>query len=246
MKPEIIELAGRAASLGSSDELWNVCQQMLPEYGVTAIGYGIIPLAAEARRLGNATAGYFRNTYPQDWAAGGDDPINDKITIDKVRDGARLVFWEDPRLLDGARPAQIRRRAHEAEIGMRQGVSIGTSFAQNGRPVSGLAFAFGTLRTYKEMVAHWREYSYDLNYISQIIDNGFRGPSSILLPQLSQRERDCLSYLVIGMRPAEISHALNISEKTLEKHIGSAKHKLNARTRDQALVKALVLNLIDP
>lgn len=39
---------------------------------------------------------------------------------------------------------------------------------------------------------------------------------------------------------------LNIDDKTIEKHIGKAKKKLRANTRDHAVAKALMLGLIDP
>ncbi|AOZ71013.1 hypothetical protein LPB142_10475 [Rhodobacter xanthinilyticus] len=63
---------------------------------------------------------------------------------------------------------------------------------------------------------------------------------------LTPRELDCLSYLAAGLRPAEICFRLGISEKTFEKHIARAKDRLRARTRDQAVAKALILNIVTP
>lgn len=53
--------------------------------------------------------------------------------------------------------------------------------------------------------------------------------------RLTPRERDCLTYLAIGLRPQEICWRLKISEKTFEKYVRGAKDKLRARTRDHAI-----------
>ena len=55
---------------------------------------------------------------------------------------------------------------------------------------------------------------------------------------LSLREIEVLRLLAAGDRPARIAALLDISEKTVEFHIGNARAKLGARTRDQAVAIA--------
>ena len=63
---------------------------------------------------------------------------------------------------------------------------------------------------------------------------------------LSERERDCLLWLAQGLRTARIADRLGIKEVTVNFYIGKAKRKLQARTREQAVAKAVMLGLIEP
>jgi len=62
--------------------------------------------------------------------------------------------------------------------------------------------------------------------------------------RLSARERECLQWASAGKTSWEISVILSLSESTVRDHIGSALHKLNVRTRAQAVAKAMSLGLI--
>ncbi|MER0240148.1 helix-turn-helix transcriptional regulator [Fulvimarina sp. MAC8] len=57
---------------------------------------------------------------------------------------------------------------------------------------------------------------------------------------LSPRERECLQFIATGQRVSEISHRLKIAEKTVELHLANARKRLGARTRDEAVAKALL------
>ncbi|SDH79953.1 helix-turn-helix domain-containing protein [Roseospirillum parvum] len=64
-------------------------------------------------------------------------------------------------------------------------------------------------------------------------------------PRLTPRERQCLSLLGQGLLNKAIAHELGIARVTVDVHIASARRRLGARTREQALVKALRLDLIE-
>jgi DNA-binding CsgD family transcriptional regulator len=63
-------------------------------------------------------------------------------------------------------------------------------------------------------------------------------------PRLSPRERECLTWLAIGLRHDRIAEKLGISRPTVELHLVNARRKLNARTREQALARAVALGLL--
>ena len=63
---------------------------------------------------------------------------------------------------------------------------------------------------------------------------------------ITKRERECLLWLSRGLRYDQIAHRLGLRRVTVEFHIAKARCKLNARTREQALVRALQLNILDP
>lgn len=70
--------------------------------------------------------------------------------------------------------------------------------------------------------------------------------SNTLQAALSAREKECLLWLVKGMRTKEIAFRLGIRPVTVELYISNIKKKLKARTREHAVAKALTLQLINP
>ena len=57
---------------------------------------------------------------------------------------------------------------------------------------------------------------------------------------LSQRERDCLSFLANGLRVSRIAERMAISEVTVELHLRNARRKMKAATTPQALARAML------
>ena len=56
---------------------------------------------------------------------------------------------------------------------------------------------------------------------------------------LSARERECLLWLCAGFRVSIIAERLQISESAVNLYISNAKHKLGAKTREQAIARAI-------
>lgn len=63
---------------------------------------------------------------------------------------------------------------------------------------------------------------------------------------LTQRERDCLLWSAEGKTAGDISGILNISEHTAVFHLNNATHKLDAVSRQHAVAKAVVRELLPP
>lgn len=62
---------------------------------------------------------------------------------------------------------------------------------------------------------------------------------------LALREKETLELLVAGFRPDKIAEHMGIGYRTVDKYINSAKRKLNAKTRDQAIANAIIYNVLD-
>jgi DNA-binding CsgD family transcriptional regulator len=62
--------------------------------------------------------------------------------------------------------------------------------------------------------------------------------------KLTPRERECLQWVAVGKTDWEIAGILSLAERTVHNHIESAKSKLTASSRVQAVVKAFLSNLI--
>lgn len=57
---------------------------------------------------------------------------------------------------------------------------------------------------------------------------------------LSERERDCMSFVAAGLRNSRIAERMRVSEVTVEMHLRSARRKLRARTTAQAIARAMI------
>ncbi len=64
--------------------------------------------------------------------------------------------------------------------------------------------------------------------------------------KLTARELDCLSLLAQGFRTVQIADQLNIKPVTVEFHLANVRNKLEAKTREQALVTAIMQGLMEP
>lgn len=65
-------------------------------------------------------------------------------------------------------------------------------------------------------------------------------------PRLSPRERECLVWLCAGLRSDRIAERLGLSGATVDLHLARARRRLGAKTREQAVAKALMLGLLRP
>ena len=61
---------------------------------------------------------------------------------------------------------------------------------------------------------------------------------------LSPRENDCLSLLASGLQTSQIADRLVLSDSTVTEYIVNARKKLGARTRSEAVAKAVQYGLI--
>jgi len=63
-------------------------------------------------------------------------------------------------------------------------------------------------------------------------------------PALTPREKQCLIYLAMGWHTATMAEAFGTTVKTVEKQIASARARLGAATREQAVAIAIRKNLL--
>lgn len=63
---------------------------------------------------------------------------------------------------------------------------------------------------------------------------------------LTQREREVLSLVAAGVEPADIGRRLHIGASTVRTHVERARAKLGARTRAEAVARALARGEIAP
>ena len=78
------------------------------------------------------------------------------------------------------------------------------------------------------------------------VSNFFEKQPHPLAPSLTDREKECLTWAAQGKTDVEIGIILNISHRTVNMHLYNCYKKLNCTSREQAVVKALLLKIIQP
>jgi len=63
---------------------------------------------------------------------------------------------------------------------------------------------------------------------------------------LTDRERECLTWAATGKTAAEVAATLCLSQSTIIYHLSKARRKLDAANSRQAITKAISLKLIAP
>jgi DNA-binding CsgD family transcriptional regulator len=233
---------------------WHRCQIAFEELGIDGIGYGIIPFRSEVFLQGSSNAMMFRHSYPKGWAddTGPQRLLDDDVTIPLLASGRDDLIWVDTEeLLDQADiPAQERKRfVVQNEIDraydMNQGVTIALDIDQINGVTSGMGLRNSSM-TETEFSAYWSTHQHHLKAISSVLDTGIRKDHLPSYVGLTTTERDCLSLAASGRQFAEIEYLMRLSEDQVKKTFTRCRKKLQAKTRDHAVAKALVLGLINP
>ena len=71
-------------------------------------------------------------------------------------------------------------------------------------------------------------------------------PLPRLAPTLTERERECLTWVATGKTAAQVATTLSLSEATIIYHLSKARRKLEAANSRHAISKAISLKLIAP
>ncbi len=236
-----------ATSLAQGADPFAALEQVQAQYGVRGFRYGYFLLKTDVD-LPSKTKRYFTaDNMPAEWrnTVGAGEFVDNDVVIDAMEMGAESFDWFPPGFRDVMRAmttAQRRQIEAELDMGMMYGMSLSLGGAAGQFSSMGMWFADQSSR--RAFDRDWQHFGPSLHMAAQVFDTHLRKTAPNTLIGLSPREVDCLAYLVCGLRPAQISDRLGISEKTFEKHIGSAKIKLRARTRDQAVAKAIVAGVL--
>ncbi len=75
-------------------------------------------------------------------------------------------------------------------------------------------------------------------------ETSVRRQASPPLPQLSERQLECLAWAQLGKSAGDIGQIIGISGRTVEGHLALACETLGVRTRIQAVLKARDLGLL--
>ena len=218
----------------------------LAQLGRATINYGFFDVQAAAVAQADIT---FLTTMSDDWMRYYMDRnlAQTDSHVLRVRAGKITPYFWGESIIDRLNSSGEHTTASEAmEAGLRSSLCVPlTSPMDPFAPVAGISL--GSSMDESELKKIVQEHGPTLLSIAYLFHNA--SIRQIWQDQagsapLSQREKDCLQYLADGRRQDSIAEHLGLAGVTIEMHLRKARHKLRARTLNEAVAKALIFGEI--
>ena len=245
-KNSLVQLTQDLGSLTNADQFWGRIKSELACYGVTSVFYGAATSPLEVEVNGYTRSLLWRSDHPKEWfeTYGEDSFLDEEIGIEKIFSDLESLIWQDLHICEDTSAEQIQRLNEERDMGLFVGFTV-KSHALNVGHLGAIGVNMGELSPV-EFNRLWPEKQREVLAICGLLDMGMREQHLRSVVNLSPRQEECLVWLAAGLTPGQIADRLGLADKTIEHHISAAKNKLNVSTRDHAVAKALLLNLIKP
>jgi DNA-binding CsgD family transcriptional regulator len=185
-------------------------------------------------------------TYPQEWI---DRYFQKKYyNIDPVViQGERSMLPVDWSTLDRS-SAPVQALFGEADdVGLgRQGLTFPIRGALGDSAIFTVTSNASTKEWEHTRLCYLRDMQILGNYIHAIALklSGVKMPD--YLARLSRREKECLQLAAVGMTISTTADKLCLSDRVVRGYLDSARHKLEAVTKSQAVAKAIALGIVHP
>ncbi|WP_371154808.1 LuxR C-terminal-related transcriptional regulator [Jannaschia sp. 2305UL9-9] len=240
----LLDASDRFASLSTPEQKWDMAQTVARDFGAVAVNIG-----AGSRRTGDLL--WMRSNMSRTWLS---DYVDQAfMTLDPFVAGA--VRNTDPVLLNAGR---LRR----SEAASNKAFEMDHQLSEAGYPLCyGVPFT-GTIRGAGGMVvfgfdreaarSFTEERASQMRLVAAVIAANVGPPEDVTAPgvvdiptgRLTRREREVLALLADGHGNDGIADRLGVSEATVQKHLRSARQRLNVLSREQAVVRAVSMGLI--
>ena len=228
--------------LNTEDAWCNELFLIAKENGFDQTVYGVVP--NKKMPLENA---FLRSNYSASWRATYDAEklaYIDPTVVHCLKSTIPLI-WE-PRTFK--LPEQKNLYEEACSYGIRSGITY---------PIHGPNGEFGVISFVSDALSDkkfQRELNHSLANLALIRDYVFESSLKFVVKtddsesdiHLTLRELECLKWIMAGKSSWEISMILRCSEATVNFHISNIRVKFNVNTRQQAVIKAIRLGLINP
>lgn len=236
------ELQSDLQGLGAAtdlDEVRSLCGQHAARMGFDTFIYALrMPARFTDSRI------LAVQTYPTAWTDryfeqgySGIDPV-----IAHCASHVTPVAWHQ--LPNPPRGAGARMMGEAGESGLRAGLTVPVHSPQGAFGV--LSFAMDRSTAAARQAIAWATPRAHLlsGYLHEAVRRlaVAQSPS----PTLTERERECLRWVADGKSSWEIARVLNLSERTVNFHIGRIMQKLDVCNRQHAVARATLLGLLQP
>jgi DNA-binding CsgD family transcriptional regulator len=243
MKTDIYDAIFYINQATSLEELTRIFERILVPYG-----FDLFAVQYTTPELTKAKAQpHFLCNFPTEWVEHYYsaryyelDPV-----ILKGKEKRKPYFWN--RMWDGIEMSPEQRQFfNEAdEYGVASGIGMPVLLVNN---EPGIVSFVSSVCDQKEIEQIMGQDHVDIALLAtsfhHAVSKFFEGKPHPDAPHLTSRERECLTWAAAGKTDAEIGLILNISHRTVNMHMANSYQKLNCSSREQAVVKALLMKVI--
>ena len=246
MNRQLVELTEKLRLAKDLDSFWSEAHAALEKRGVASIMYGAFSSTREAQTSRHSESMIWKSSHSEAFfdAFGLEAALDLDPSIDHCVASQDIMLWHHDSDWNAAPTALKKRVSIERDLGLHVGVTIPTTRFCPGH-AGGIGVSIPEIKL-AEFDKFWLDKGAEIIAICGLIDMGMRHQHMSNLVHLSPREKECLEWLAAGLRPDQIADRLLIGKKSIDKYILSARAKLNAATRDHAVAKALIFNIITP
>ena len=154
------------------------------------------------------------------------------------------ILWNDASRFPDLSAEEKRSLDMDWDFGITTGVTIPTRFA--GGLGAGAHGCHADGLSWLEFDRVWTEHGDTIIAIVNAFDTALRRDHVGEIFPLTAEERQCLLWLAAGLSQKQVADRLLLTDKQVEKRLGSARRKLKATTTIQAVANALIFGLITP
>lgn len=229
------------------DNFWGRINLELKRFGVTSIMYGAIATRSEISLGARTEAMIWKTNHGTEFftrfcTPGRDDSIDNCFTFEHCLNHTWPFIWHDFNMWDGATELQMAHAIAARDLGLFVGFTLPTTYF-NECNYGAVSVSVGD-HTPESFYDMWASDKEELFEVLRILDENMRKKYLAQVINLAPREKETLEWLAAGLRPRQVAEKMGIGFRTVDKYINSARKKLKAKSRDQALIKALIFNAI--
>jgi DNA-binding CsgD family transcriptional regulator len=218
-------------------------------------GFTKFSFLSRGRRRDGGSFQHIATNYPAGWRQRvlAQKYLDIDPTLHRARRTALPFVWSELRDARNLQAPQRQLFDEAAAFGLRHGLTVPVHAGSGG---SGMVALSGDM-SQRDFTAAIETHRHDLHllglhfhalsvaaYDREEIDKQLTAGSDT--PEISIRECECLLWTARGKSAWETALVLGISERTVNFHVENARRKLNAQTKTQAVVQAIMQNLIRP
>lgn len=240
-------ILSRLENIDNLDDFWGNTNIALERFGVTSIMYGAIATRHELDFGARTESMIWKTNHGSEFfkrfcTLGSDDSIDNCLTFEHCLYNTTPFFWHDLSMWEGASPLQMAHALAAKELGLYVGFTLPTrSFGEERFGAISVSTGGHSPETFDQM---WEAKSSDLMSILELLDRRMRERFLADVICLAPREKEAMEWLASGLRPVQVAERMSIGFRTVDKYINNAKKKLKAKSRDQAIAKAIIFNVI--
>ncbi len=247
MQIDLPQITEELRNCTSIDQFWNRIAREFENYNVTSMLYGAFSSVSEVQQFGFSSAQIIKYNHPDiffEYVTGEENYLENDFSAHSILTNPDPVFWHDDTLCEHMTLDQKREWELSNDVGFEVGVSLSVNHFASIK-VGGIGLCMNGTDS-QEFERLWTANNAEIYTLFGLLDEGMRQNYLGQIIRLSPREKETLEWLSAGLNPQQIADHLKISTSTIDKYIVSSKKKLKARTRDHAVVKALMFNIIHP